>query len=368
MSGRFAAEFMDGQSAAVRPIVLTLEPAGVHLADAMTGASLGSWPLQGLTVDELHGALVHLQHRNYPGALITSRDPALPSALASVAIRPVSLPRGRALAQWAAIYAGGLALMLVAAYLAVPALSRALARRVPFAVEERIGLPIGERLDAALCTSPAATAALDALTDTLLRDREPSLHGPGPRTVGILNWQVVNAFTFPGGRVVLTRGLLEAAKGPDEIAGVLAHEFEHVRQRHIMAHIIRSSILSLGWAVTVGDFSGLFVVDPSTMFTLATQSFSRTDELAADAGALARLDAAGIGRGGFAAFFQRIRAQADVVPAWLTSHPATEERIAAIGNGPPAATNPALDASQWRALKDVCAGRAPIENPLRSLF
>ena len=37
----------------------------------------------------------------------------------------------------------------------------------------------------------------------------------------------VNAFAAPGEQIVLARGLIEQAKGPDEVAGVLAHEMGH---------------------------------------------------------------------------------------------------------------------------------------------
>ena len=65
-----------------------------------------------------------------------------------------------------------------------------------------------------------------------------------------------------------------------------------------MTAMIRGTLLSALWAVTVGDYSGLLVVDPSTAFQIATLQFSRDDEANADRGAVEMLDAAKIRRDG----------------------------------------------------------------------
>jgi Zn-dependent protease with chaperone function len=50
---------------------------------------------------------------------------------------------------------------------------------------------------------------------------------------------VVNAFAAPGGRIVVFRGLLEKTGRPEELAGVLAHEMQHVVLRHPLEAILR---------------------------------------------------------------------------------------------------------------------------------
>ena len=357
---RFSAEFLDGQSAAVRPVTIAVDLGGLRISDAASDAPVDLWAFAGLEVEMLQGGVLHLEHPGAPGALITSRDPGLESALRHALVHVEAQPRGRRLLRELAFYGIALAVAVTAVHASLQPLSRALARRVPLDVEERLGLQIEGLLEKSFCRSEAATAALDGLTVRLGRS---DLDGPAARGVTIINWEAVNAFTFPGGKVVLTSGLIDEAEGADEIAGVLAHELEHVRQRHVMARIIRGSILSLGWAVTVGDFSGLFVLDPSTIFAVASQSFSRDDERSADRGALARLDGARISRQGFAAFFRRIQKETDVLPAWLSTHPASEERFAAIAvDGPLVPRSPALSNDEWKALKNACAGQSPGEN------
>ncbi|MEO6186361.1 MAG: M48 family metalloprotease, partial [Steroidobacteraceae bacterium] len=44
--------------------------------------------------------------------------------------------------------------------------------------------------------------------------------------------KAINAFAMPGGIVVVHSGLLAATRSPEELAGVLAHEVQHVELRH----------------------------------------------------------------------------------------------------------------------------------------
>jgi predicted Zn-dependent protease len=41
-----------------------------------------------------------------------------------------------------------------------------------------------------------------------------------------------NAFAAPGGYVFVSRGLIALAQSEDELAGVIAHEVQHVERRH----------------------------------------------------------------------------------------------------------------------------------------
>ncbi len=49
----------------------------------------------------------------------------------------------------------------------------------------------------------------------------------------VLNSDVMNAFSCPGGYTFVTKGFLKAASNEAELAGVLAHEIGHVSQRHV---------------------------------------------------------------------------------------------------------------------------------------
>jgi beta-barrel assembly-enhancing protease len=168
----------------------------------------------------------------------------------------------------------------------------------------------------------------------------------------------------------VTRGLLDDAQSPDELAGVLAHELEHVARRHVMAQVVRSVILTTGWQLTVGDFAGLMAIDPSTMLEIASRSYSRDAEKEADEGAMRRLGHAGFSTRGLSDFFVRMERSTDFVPEWLSTHPASAERRKAIADSgsadPPLAA--AMPDRDWKAIRGACGGRRGVDPDLEKLL
>jgi predicted Zn-dependent protease len=63
-----------------------------------------------------------------------------------------------------------------------------------------------------------------------LRSSRPGL----PWTFGAVDSEVVNAYSAPGGYVLVTRGLLKRVKNEAELAGILAHEIMHVNHKHAL--------------------------------------------------------------------------------------------------------------------------------------
>jgi predicted Zn-dependent protease len=56
---------------------------------------------------------------------------------------------------------------------------------------------------------------------------------PGlPWKFGVIDSPDFNAFSMPGGYVLITRGLLDRMRSESELAGVLSHEIAHVVRRH----------------------------------------------------------------------------------------------------------------------------------------
>ncbi|HLL55916.1 MAG TPA: M48 family metallopeptidase [Myxococcaceae bacterium] len=63
-----------------------------------------------------------------------------------------------------------------------------------------------------------------------LQSSRPTL----PWTFGVIDADEVNAFSAPGGYVMVTRGLLRKVENEAQLAGVLAHEIAHVTERHAL--------------------------------------------------------------------------------------------------------------------------------------
>ncbi len=70
-----------------------------------------------------------------------------------------------------------------------------------------------------------------------------ALHGERPNLpwkFGVVESDDFNAFSTPGGYVLITRGLFERMRSESELAGVLAHEIAHVVRKHHVAALQKS--------------------------------------------------------------------------------------------------------------------------------
>ena len=162
----------------------------------------------------------------------------------------------------------------------------------------------------------------------------------------------VNAFAMPGGIIVVHTGLLRQAGDPGELAGVLAHEVQHVEQRHSL----RQMISSLGWGalvgLTIGDISAVAAMLAHQAGTLY---FSRDMEEEADRLGLLALQRAQIRPDGMLRFFQELDDKDKAsVPGWISSHPQTAARAQQIESLIAATPCPAcvpLHSSGWQGMK-----------------
>ncbi|MGE0385082.1 MAG: M48 family metallopeptidase [Gammaproteobacteria bacterium] len=138
----------------------------------------------------------------------------------------------------------------------------------------------------------------------------------------------VNAYAVPGGIVVVNTGLLKATKRPEELAGVLAHEVQHVELRHSLREMIRSAGLSALWALATGDPGGTLAAQGAQQ--LLGLKFSRDAESEADAAGFDALVRAGVDPSGMAGFFGTLAAQGGAPPALFSTHPPSAGREAAL--------------------------------------
>ena len=183
------------------------------------------------------------------------------------------------------------------------------------------------------------------LTDpsiTRLADRMASaLDLPGIE-VRVFEVEPVNGLAAADGRIFLTRGFLNRKmKGEvsaEELASVVAHELGHVALGHMQRRMVdftgQNAVFVMLSAVLnrIVPFVGVWLANMISTALMAR--LSRRDEFEADAYATALLIKSGIGTGPQKSLFRKLGAltatHAEGIPAWLLSHPKTEERIAAI--------------------------------------
>jgi Zn-dependent protease with chaperone function len=251
--------------------------------------------------------------------------------------------------------AGALILALLVAYFwGVPMLANSVAEKVPVSWEESVGRSVAAGLTRTFrpCNDPAAVAALDRIVQRLTADGRG---GAYTYRVSILDDPMVNAVAAPGGYIMVFRGLIERAQSADEIAGVLAHEIQHVVLRHSTRAVLREVPLRLIGA-SIGDSPAIDIVT-----TVGAYRYGRADERAADRGGLRTLREARVSSNGLITFFERLQAEEErkggSVPAYLSTHPSTASRVAdlrALGAGAAYTSEPALDAPGWAALSGAC--------------
>ncbi|MFO7965221.1 MAG: M48 family metalloprotease [Desulfobacterales bacterium] len=179
----------------------------------------------------------------------------------------------------------------------------------------------------------------------------------------VLKEPVYNAFAAPAGHVFINSGLFEAMDSEEELAGILAHEIAHVECRHISQKIERSSKISMLTlaGLAAGIFLGAGGADTAasalTIGSMAAGqslelSYSREDEMEADQLGLTYLYKAGYSAAGLLDMLKKIRQTewfgTDIIPTYLRTHPASEDRIAYIGTrldtaDPPSAKKPTTE-------------------------
>lgn len=344
-----AAEFLDGWSLAPHVVRVELAADGLRVL-ASDGRVLASWARAGLSCDAMQAGVVHVTHRDAPHETLVVSDPALEEQVLSLCPEIQAVPGGKRRLRFVLACLGLLVAIASALYLAIPGLSRQIARRIPLAKERALGAQLELIVERSTCAQPPAQKPLEQLLSRL---------GGRQFQVRIMRDPMPNAFALPGGIILVSDALLADAESPDEVAGVLAHEIEHITQRHVLAGVVRDAILTGLWSLTVGDYAGLLVLDPSTAYRVANLEFSRADEAAADAGALARLRQAHIRQDGLATFFERLgkRYGGDAPPKWLSTHPSHRERVEVLRRAPPLPdARPALSTEDFALLQRGCEG------------
>lgn len=174
-----------------------------------------------------------------------------------------------------------------------------------------------------------------SMTDTL--DTE---YRDLPWEFTLLNSPVINAFALPGGKVFVSRALIERMNNEAQLAGVVGHEIGHVTARHgnqkISASLIAQGVV-IGAAVAASGSDSdliqagvpLLVQSGSGAFLL---KYGRSQELESD-----RLGVEYMTRVGYNPIGMRqvmeILAEASAgneAPEFFSTHPHPESRISAI--------------------------------------
>jgi predicted Zn-dependent protease len=159
---------------------------------------------------------------------------------------------------------------------------------------------------------------------------------------------------------VIFHGLLERTGTPEELAGVIAHELQHILRRHTTRAVIQDVGTGLLLMAVTGDVTGPLAYGLEAARVLGELRYSRRAEEEADVEGMKMLLAARVDPAGLIAFFEKMQKEEGAQPkalTYLSSHPMPDERIArlkslaATGTG---ASEPVLPGEDWPALTKRC--------------
>ncbi len=151
--------------------------------------------------------------------------------------------------------------------------------------------------------------------------------------VNLVGSKQINAFCMPGGKIAVYTGLLQGLKlSDDEAAMVMGHEIAHALREHARERLAKTQLTRLG-ASLLGEFlgGGRFSDAFQIGGGLLTLKFSRDDETEADLVGLELAARAGYNpRAGISLWHKMNEANRSAPPQWLSTHPASRNRIAEI--------------------------------------
>jgi beta-barrel assembly-enhancing protease len=143
-------------------------------------------------------------------------------------------------------------------------------------------------------------------------------------TFQVVDSSDLNAFATMGGYVYVNRGLIAAADNEAELASVIGHEIGHIAARHGIEHM-RDQAVAQGLLSAAGlDRSDAVQIGVELA---VSRPNGRSDELEADRLGLNNMIKANYAPEGILGFMQKLLQKGGSTPTFLSTHPATSERI-----------------------------------------
>jgi predicted Zn-dependent protease len=203
---------------------------------------------------------------------------------------------------------------------------------MPASVEARIGEQVEKTLNLEILMASALPEQRQAELRSMLQSAAVRA-APGLeftlKSRGVQEGEGINAFSIPGGSVVLLDGLVNIAGDDKQILAVLAHELGHLANKHGLRNLLQVLGIGAMAGAVWGDFAGVATNVPVVFGALR---YSRTFELEADDFAVDFLHANGLDTQPLIEFFELIAARKEEadsagLPDILSTHPQTKDRI-----------------------------------------
>ena len=151
--------------------------------------------------------------------------------------------------------------------------------------------------------------------------------------IKIIDEDVMNATSLPGGYIYVFRGILDKADNDDQLAGVIAHEVGHITAKHAIKRLQNAygaMLLQLATTQVAPHVAGAMNFALTSLFL----EYSQQDEFMADRLSVKYMKKAGFNPDEMVKFLEKLEKEHDKEPLKLYSywrtHPHIHERIAAV--------------------------------------
>ena len=214
----------------------------------------------------------------------------------------------------------------------IPYLARYVAYALPTSTDTALGEGALKTFDRIWCSPSQLEQATKDNLNRHFKNMTQELNDSHTYRLEFRHSEVIgaNAFALPSGIIVITDKLVQLAKHDNELIAILAHEIGHVIHRHTLRHVLQNSVVGLMIASVMGDIFSLSSLSATLPTLLIETKYSREFETEADYFALNYLKSKNISTNYMVKILLRLQREQDntkEVPTYLSSHPATSQRI-----------------------------------------
>ena len=340
---QFAGSLFDGRSSQKHLVDVELTPQAIILKAPGDKPIRWAYPQLRWAADTSPFHIEHCAEGDEGLETLVVDDPDFYRSVLEIAPKSFSSRENESKFNWK-LYSVGILVLIFSAYVLIKTVPSFLAdqmvEKIPIEWEVTVGQSILKMLPVAQKPDPEVLKVLQDTVDFL----KQSLPGnPYDLKVYILPVEQVNALALPGGPIVIFEGLIDKAESPEELAGVLAHEIQHILLRHSTRGILRNLAKSMLVTLFLGDVNSVMEGIVQLAGQLETLGLSREMEAEADQKGMELILAANIDPHGMIRIFKKLMqedfsqkklpkgkpvSEENDLSSYFSTHPSSQNRLA----------------------------------------
>lgn len=318
--------FYDGESSTPQEVSLIFDNEKLVLLFETSADNQNSWQINDINLDVV-GNKTNITNVQYPFQKLVINDQNLVAAIATAKKNSGNFDLYQQLINF------GPKFYFVVAFLILGIIGLSYVYVIPWVAEKAVVLipkEYDDKLSDGFLLKNVIFKDKDSIDSANLNlfAKELKLNNTKTLKFTVINSEEVNAFALPDGNIVVYSGILDKMKSYNELSALLSHEVSHINNRHSMKAICRNLSGYLFISVILGDANGVMAVIGDNANNLQSLSFSRAFERQADEDGFRILKSNKINPKGMSTLFSRLKDNSlGIIPAFLSTHPLTEERI-----------------------------------------